>query len=125
MERKKSYIDAQSSYRRQKMITRGISVLSLHNLAASGANVSSTVPLSFTQEDILALSGDMAMMTGSFIPRMQCIFFLLVTKGVDRGGGGGARGAIAPPVLSYWYEYNYKNCMNIITIVQFVRGNSA
>ena len=49
-----------------------------------------------------------------------------VRKGVDRGGGGGggASGAIAPPVLSYWYEYNYKNCMNIITIVQFVRGNS-
>ena len=35
-------------------------------------------------------------------------------KGVDRGGGGGgggARGAIAPQVLSYWYEYNYNNCM--------------
>ena len=52
-------------------------------------------------------------------PRCRCS--VTVLKGVDRGG---ARGAIAPPVLSYWYEYNYKNCMNIITIVQFVRGNS-
>ena len=45
---------------------------SLYNLAASGANDSSTVSLSFTPLDILALSGDMAMITGSFIPRMQC-----------------------------------------------------
>ena len=69
----------QSSHLQENMITRGISVLPLRNIAASRANVLSTVSLTFTQKDILALSGDIKIMTGSFIPRMQCIFFLIVT----------------------------------------------
>ena len=39
-----------------------------------------------------------------------------------RRQGGGARGAIAPPVLSYWYEYNFTN---IITIVECFNFSSA
>ena len=79
---KKSYIEAQSSHHRQKMITLCISVLSFRNLAARGANVSSTLTLSFTQYDMLALSGDKAIIEGSIIPRILMILFRLDTVNV-------------------------------------------
>ena len=59
--------EAQSSHRRQKMITLCISVLSFRNLAARGANVSSTLT---TQYDMLALSGDKAIIEGSITTRL-------------------------------------------------------
>ena len=63
-------------------MTLCIADLSTLNLSITGPKVSSIVPHSFTQNDRLALSGDVAVMAGSFMPKMRIILLLVLTVAV-------------------------------------------
>ena len=63
-------------------MTLCIADLSTLNLSITVPKVSSIVPRSFTQNDRLALSRDVAVMAGSFMPKMRIILLLVLTVAV-------------------------------------------
>ena len=68
----------------QKIMTLCNADLSTLNLSITVPKVSSIVPWTFTQNDRLALSGDVAVTAGSFIPKIILLLVLTVAVAVNK-----------------------------------------